>query len=154
MLPGVSALQCLTAIEFAEASGPLTVDPQLAQLPGLQRLVLSQQLAPELLDPLGPLRLPADMGALSSTLLHLDISGHTGTRFPQALMQLVALKHLNATENEFAALPAGITALSRLTELMLGRICMFDEDPLQLRGKRPLDVRALGTCHASQHCVS
>ena len=143
VLPGVSALQCLTAIEFAGGLGPLTVDP-LAQLPGLQRLVLSQELAPELLGPLGPLRLPADMGSLSSTLLYLDISGHMGIRFPQALTQLVALEHLNAKENDFAEVPAGITALSRLTELMLGRICLFDGDPLQLHAKRPLDVRALG----------
>ena len=62
------------------------------------------------------------MGSLSATLLHLDISGHMGTRFPLALTQLVALEHLSARGNEFAELPAGITALSRLTELMLGRV--------------------------------
>ena len=45
VLPGVSALQCLTGIEFSHGLGPLTLDPQLAQLPGLQRLVLSQRVA-------------------------------------------------------------------------------------------------------------
>ena len=144
VLPGVSALQCLTSIEFSGGLGPVTLDPQLAHLPGLQRLVFSQELAPDLLQPPGPLRLPADMGSLSSTLLHLDISGHMGTRFPLSLTQLVALEHLNAKENGFAELPAGITALTRLTELMLGRVFVYDEDPLQLREKRPLDVRALG----------
>ena len=143
VLPGVSALRCLTTIEFDECEGPLTVDPQLARLPGLQRLVLSQNMELELYLP-GPLRLPADMGSLSSTLLHLDIAGHTGTRFPQALTQLVALQHLNAKENEFAELPAGIMALSRLTELMLGRAVKYVEDTQQLQQKPPLDVRALG----------
>ena len=146
VLPGVSALQCLTNIVFGKCEGPLTVDPQLARLPGLQRLVLSQDMDNLELEHylLGPLRLPADMGSLSSTLLHLNICGHTGTRFPQALTQLVALEHLNAKDNEFAELPAGITALSRLTELMLGRIVKYDEDPLQLHEERTLDVRAMG----------
>ena len=40
-------------------------------------------------------------------------------------------------------LPAAITALSRLTELRLGQ-SVSQIDPLQLRRKRPLDVRALG----------
>ena len=141
VLPSVRALQCLTGIAFDNCQGPPTVDPQLAQLPGLQRLVLSQDtnFGLHLLE---PLRLPADMGSLSATLLHLDIAGHMGTRFPQALTQLVALEHLNAKDSEFAELPAGITALSRLTKLKLGRI--WEEDPLQLLEKRPLDVRAMG----------
>ena len=141
VLPCVRALQCLTGIAFDGCQGPLTVDPQLAQLPGLQRLVLLQDTDSGLYLP-GPLRLPADMGSLSATLLHLDIAGHMGTRFPQALTQLVALEHLNAKDSEFAELPAGITALSRLTKLKLGRV--WDEDPLQLLEKRPLDVRAMG----------
>ena len=141
VLPGVSALQCLTQIEFFENNGPVTFYPELTQAPGLQRLVLSRMDDDEL-DP-GPLRLPGDMGSLRSTLLHLDINGHTGTRFPRSLTQLVALEHLDATGNGFAKLPAGITALSRLTELILGRILVCDGHP-QLHGKRPLDARALG----------
>ena len=83
------------------------------------------------------------MGLLSSTLRHLDCCGQGLTVFPPALMQLVALECLVAERNEFMELPAAITALSRLTELILGRI-MAKEDPLQVHGKRPLDVRALG----------
>ena len=145
VLPDVSALQCLTRLEFFEGEGPVKFYPQLAQLSVLQRLVLSRMLdlPYEELD-LGPLRLPADMGPLSSTLLHLDINGHMGTRFPRSLTQLVALEHLNAERNGFAKLPAGITALSRLTELMLGRLSVYDEDPLGEHGARPLDARALG----------
>ena len=115
----------------------------MVHLPGLQRLVFSQEMEVDLPPP-GPLRLPADMGSLSSTLLHLDISGHMGTSFPLSLTQLVALEHLIAKENGFAELPAGVTALSRLTELMLGRVFVYDEDPLQLHVKRTLDARALG----------
>ena len=142
VLPGVTALQCLTRIEFSCGLGPFILDPQLEQLPGLQRLVFSQRVSRER-NPPGPLQLPADMGALSVSLLHLDISGHMGTRFPIALTQLGALEHLNAEKSEFTELPAGITALSRLTQLILGRMMRYDEDPLQLRGKRPLNVRAL-----------
>ena len=147
VLPGVSALQCLTRIEFFEGEGPVYLDPELAQLPGLQRLILSRMddLPYDELD-LAPLRLPADMGPLSSTLLHLDINGHMSTRFPRSLTQLVALEHLNAVGNGFAKLPAGITALSRLTELMLGRVSAYYEDPLGEgeHGARPLNARALG----------
>ena len=84
------------------------------------------------------------MGVLSATLLHLDISGHMGTRFPLAVTQLVALEHLRAEYCDYRELPAGITALSRLTELTTGRHAAYGGDPLQLRGKRPLDARAMG----------
>ena len=146
-LPNVSALQRLTCFEFSQAKGPLVLDPWLTQLCGLQRFVLSQDLPFEhhgdMLNPPGTLRLPADMSSLSSTLLHLDVSGQIPTRVPLALTQLVALEHLNAKDNAFTELPAGITALSRLTKLMLGRF-RDRKDPLQLHVKHPLDARALG----------
>ena len=139
-LRGVSALQCLTGLEFIEGKGPVNLDPELARLPRLQSLVLTQEYCS---DTEGPLRLPAIMGLLSNTLLHLDISVHMSIRFPLAVTQLVALEHLNAKENGFAELPAGITALSRLTELQLGLNSDYDEDP-KLYSSHPLDVRALG----------
>ena len=73
--------------------------------------------------------------------MHLDSSVHGVNQFPLAL--LVALRCLKAGGNEFAELPAGITALSKLTELSLGRT-IDDWDPLQLLERRPLDVCALG----------
>ena len=85
---------------------------------------------------------PADMGSLSSSLLRLKCCGVGVTQFPLALTQLVALEHLNASGNEFAGVPAAITALSRLTGLVLGRT--FCEDVLQEGERRPLDVRTLG----------
>ena len=72
--------------------------------------------------------------------------GHSSAQshhHPLALTQLVALECLHASENDFAELPAGVTALSRLTELTLGRPMSY-QDPLQLYEKHPLDVRALG----------
>ena len=140
VFPSVSALQRLSCVKFTHGKGLVTIDPHFVQLSGLQCLVLSHS---SYTSPPGPLRLPADMGALRLGLLHLDLQGRKLTRFPRALTQLVALEHLNVRENEFVELPAGITALSRLTELMLGRHIDF-EDPLQLLEKRPLDVRALG----------
>lgn len=83
------------------------------------------------------------MGALSSSLLHLSFSNHKLMQFPLALMQVVALEHLDASGNEFVEVPAAITALSRLTELTLGR-AVSRADPLQLHAKLSLDMRALG----------
>ena len=89
----------------------------------------------------GLVKVPVDMGLLSSSLLHLDVNAFILPHFPLALTQLVALKHLNARWNDFAELPAGITALSRLTELMLGRCPGSISEPCK---HEPLDVRALG----------
>ena len=146
-LPGVTALQRLTRIKFSGGQGPRFFDPQLTQVPRVQRITFTQDVyldgADSVAAPPELFKLPADMGLLRSLLSHLDISGLRVNSFPCALTQLVVLECLHAHENEFAELPAGITALSRLSELRLGRM-MLEKDPLQLNGKRPLDVRALG----------
>ena len=147
VLPGVTALQSLTRIEFWNGQGPRFFDRQLVELPRLQRVVF---------DTCHPLaggacpwlsRLPADMGSLGSMVQHLSFSGHGLIEFPLALTQLVALQHLDASRNEFARLPAGVTALSRLTELLLGRNAR--RDPTSVTISCPpvvcaLDARALG----------
>ena len=148
VLPGVTALQSLTRIEFSGGEGPSFFDPQLVQLPLLQHMVFQSgpniwYLPAVLSSP------PADMGSLSCSLLHLDFRGHRLRNFPLILTQLVALKCLNASENEFAELPAVITALSRLTELWLGgtmpRIDRHAHQAhAQLHGKCSLDARAPG----------
>ena len=146
VLPGISTLQHLTRIEFSGGQGPRFFDPQLVQLPCVH-MAFSYGVffdgADSIPAPPELFKLPADMGLLSSSLSHLDISGLRVNSFPCALTQLVALEWLQAHENEFAMLNAGITALSRLTELTLGR-SHLKKDPLQLCDKRPLDVRALG----------
>ena len=139
VLTRLSALHSLTCLEFSGGQVPPFI-AQRIQAPRLQRLVLRTGEPCHGGAPLGLSRLPADMG---SALLHLDITGHGLTQFPLSLTQLAALECLRACCNEFAVLPAGMTALSRLTELGLGRIMSWT-DPLQLRVKRPLDVRALG----------
>ena len=143
-LPGVAALQRLTRIEISGDQGPRFFDPRLVQLPGLKRLVLSCDIDDDEMDaPARPVRLPDDMGLLSSSLLHLDFSGLRLAQFPLSLMQLRALECLDACENEFAELPAGITALSRLKVLKLGRVYGCD-NRLQLNEKCPLNAVALG----------
>ena len=143
VLPGVSALQSLTCIEFSGGQTPRFMDFQLVHLP-LQHMEYAPSGSHRYDDARSALaRLPADMGRLSLTLVHLSLSGYELTQFPLALTQLVALKCLNARRNEFAQLPLAITALSRLTVLMLGRQTA-ERDPLQLNEQHPLDVRALG----------
>ena len=146
VLPGVSALRGLTSIEFSGFQSFFFFDPELVQLPRLARLVMSQDKAfgGVCLDTHpGLLRLPADMGVLGLTLVDLDISGLRLAQFPLPVVQLVALERLDASKNEFAQLPAAITAQSRLTELRLGRV-VSRKDPLQLHEKCRLDARALG----------
>ena len=139
VLLGITALQSLTHIEISDSVGPRFFDPQLARLPRLQKILWRTT------TPCcgGTYRVPANVGSLCSSLVYLSFRGHGLTLFPLALMQLVALEYLNASSNEFAELPAGITALSRLTELKLGRATP-KEDQVQVHAKRPLDVRALG----------
>ena len=143
VLSGLTALQDLTYMQFRDGQGP----PFFAQLVQLPRL---HYVAFDSCDPiysgarLGLSVLPANLCSLSTALLHLDVTGRGLSHFPLALTQLVALECLKADNNKFAELPAGITALSRLTKLMLGRQADVFEDPLQEHEKRPLDARALG----------
>ena len=143
VLPGISALQSLTSIEFSEGLSPRFFFPQLVQLPRLQRMVFQAGVLGQGGACSRLCKLPADLGSLRVTLLHIDFSGQRLAQFPLAQTQLVALKCLKATRNDFAGLPAGITALSRLTKLKLGRVTP-DNDVLQLHDKLALDVHALG----------
>ena len=146
VLPGVTALQSLTSIAFSRGCGPRFFDHQLVHLPKLQRIV-HDSWSPDGGACLWLSRLPADMGSLSSILLHLDCSSAGLTHFPLALTQLVALEHLKANDTDIAELPAAITALSRLTHLVLGR-GGGSGDALQQVERRPLDVRTLGDLSA------
>ena len=142
VLLGVTALQNLTSIIFSGDYGPPFV-PQLLQLPRLKRAEFSICAPFPGSIRLKQARLPGDWGQLSRALMHLNLKGRGLIQFPLALTQLVALECLQASWNDFADLPAGITALSRLTELRLGRL-PSSTDPLQLHIKRPFDARALG----------
>ena len=148
VLPCITALCSLTGIEFLGGQGPGFFDPQLIQLPRLQHIGYNADEAWLGGPHVGlPPRLPADLGSLRSSLQHLDFSGQGLAQFPLAVTQLVALECLNAEHNEFAEVPAAISALSRLTELTLGRIeCGYD--PLQGYKTSPLDARLLGDLSA------
>ena len=144
-------------IAFLGCQGPRFFDQQLVRLHHLQHAVFEMggprinyflyEKTDELRGSglcLWLTRLPADMGLLTSSLMHISFSGHRLPRFPLALTQLVALEHLDASWNGFAEVPAAITALSRLTELLLGRY-----EPLLEASEQPeqyplLNVRALG----------
>lgn len=143
VLLGVTALKSLTCIEFTGGQGPRFFDPQLVNLSRLQRMVFNSDGPCNGGARLGRPRLPSDMGSLSLTLLHLDFWGHELAQFPLIVTQLVALESLVAGCTEFAELPAAITALSRLTELRLGRVLCRPDSQLE-HEKRPLNARALG----------
>ena len=140
VLLGLTALQSLTSIIFSDCHGHPFIAELLA-LPRLQQLKCETTRACRGSAKLGLAK--AVVGPLGMALLKLSITGHGLPHFPLAVTQLVALEGLHASWNEFAELPAGITALSRLTELRLGR-SPLQKDPLQMRERRPLDARALG----------
>lgn len=72
VLPGISALQSLTSIEFSEGLRPRFFCPQLVQLPRLQRMVFQAGVVGQG-DACSRLsKLPADMGSLKFSLLHID----------------------------------------------------------------------------------
>ena len=145
LLLGITSLQGLTSFEFCNSQGP-SLFAQLVHLPRLQIIIVSC-ISCRAGAGSGLCRLPADMGSLCATLLHINCSGQGLTQFPVALTQLRALKCLDAAHNDFDTLPVALTNLSRLTSLRLGRtIC--HSDPLQLHEKHPLDVRALGDLSA------
>ena len=144
-LAGVSNLQSLTHIAFTSGRGP-PFDAHHLQLPRLHCAKFDTLEMSSSSSTLGLARLPPDMGLQCLALLHLSFCGHGYTQFPLALTQLVSLESLHADGNEFTELPAGITALSRLKELSLGRLA--GKDPMQISGRRPLDARALGDLSA------
>ena len=92
VVPGVTALQDLTSIKFTFGQGPRFFDQQLGQLCRLQRIIFDSCEASLACPWLS--RLPADMGSLSSTLLHLCCSGAVLMQLPLAITQLAALEHL------------------------------------------------------------
>ena len=135
VLPGVTVLQRLTSIALWGFKGFCFFDPGLVQLPQLRHMVMSQPDQEE--NGLGLFKLPSDMGALRASLISVDLSGLRLAHFPLAMTQLVGLECLHASGNEFAVLPAGIVALSRLTELRLGRV-FSDTDPVPMHDARTL----------------
>ena len=120
VLPGVTALPSLTRISCSLCcEGPDEFAYQLVRLPRLQRMVLATGEPCRDAPRLWVSRLPADMGLLSSSLVRLSFSSHKRRYSLLGLMQQVALKPLECG-NEFATVPAAVTALSMLTELTLG----------------------------------
>ena len=87
--------------------------------------------------------------------MHIDIVGHGLTHFPLALTQLVTLQSLMACGNDFAEVPAAIRALSRLTQLSLGRMPAYltEPDHKMLQSGRLMRAR-WETCLASRRSAS
>ena len=149
LLPGITALECVTRIALKHIDVPGTegscvLNPELVRLPYLHTLVLSHvHIVCDDVSSVDCIGLPAGMGLLSLSLLHLNVSWLVLPHFPLDLTQLVALESLDASHNNFAELPLGITALSKLTDLSLGRVPVINLMHGQCDAD-PLDVRALG----------
>ena len=83
VLPGATALQSLTRIEFSCGQTPPFFDSQLVQLP-LQYINYAPCEWVRNRAPVGLTRLPADMGSLSLSLVHVGFRGRGLTQFTRS----------------------------------------------------------------------
>jgi len=134
-LPGMDALVSLTKLAVAECSGLTVLPPSLWRLPRLRRLVhWTRRLAPVASLPCFPF---LDSLSLSSDL----------PTWPACVLAMTRLVNLDLTGSCFERLPEGVSALTALTYLCLGR----HYAPGEIGGS--LDARALGNlaCFPSLH---
>ena len=139
-----------------EGSGDHVRLPALQGLQGLTELIVTTRvLVPRDLTPLRLLRgfylfpwssqAPTCTPVLPVSLTHLQATGGLQA-FPEQALTLQQLAYLHLDENCFTALPAGMTALSKLKYMALG----FPEDshPIAPDSLRVLDAVALGDLSA------
>ena len=155
---GMPGLQRLALVPFSKQTHVRL--PALQGLPGLTELSVNERvLVPRDLTPLRHLRkfcqfasLPLGaralprMPVLPESLTHLRATGRLHL-FPEQALKLEQLAYLRLDENCFTALPAGVTALSKLQYLTLGfpKNFSYDYNPRTLR---ILDAVALGDLSA------
>ncbi len=129
--------------------------PALQGLPGLTELCVNDRvLVPRDLSPLRLLRKFCQLArgeqalpwtpVLPESLTQLQATGRLQA-FPEQALALQQLTYLDISDNCFTALPAGVTALSKLQDLTLGfpKFLQSDDDD-----SRILDAVALGDLSA------
>jgi len=141
-LPGIAALGALTSVNVWNCRGLYVLPAALWQLTQLQRLdhcnhELEQAgLQLSALPAAGP---PASGAPCSASLTRLLFVWHNLPDFPPGILALRRLQHLWAIDCRFDRLPAGVSALTALTELRLGR---HSAHGMEVGGS--FDARALG----------
>jgi len=141
-LPGMDALVSLTKLAVAECSGLTVLPPSLWRLPRLRRLVHWTRC-------LAPVASPPVSAPCFAFLDSLSLSSDLPT-WPACVLAMTRLVNLALTGSHFERLPEGVSALTALTYLCLGR----HYAPGEIGGS--LDARALGNlaCFPSLRALS
>ena len=138
-LPGMDALASLTSLELWDCSGLHVLPTSLWRLTQLRCLVhCLWDEAPR--DEVPVWSLPACASACVASLTDLTLVGHNMFTWPACVLAATRLAHLDLTRNCFEQLPEGVSVLTALQTLSLGRLSASE---LEIGGA--LDARALGS---------
>jgi len=141
-LLGTDALVALTSFTLWKCPSLRLLPASLWRLPQLRRLSHLLQDPDVAGVPRGALPVagvPAGGAPCFASLTHLTLSGHNLAVFPPGVLAAVRLAHLDLSLCCFEQLPMGVSALTALTELRLGR---HAAGGLLIGGR--LDARPLG----------
>jgi hypothetical protein len=146
-LPGMDALVALTSLSVEECHGQqsgLRALPtslwRLSQLCSVVHLPLHWGLSDVPRSELPVAGLPSCGAPCFASLSRLSLTGHNLPVFPPVILTASRLTHLDLSPSCFEQLPEGVSALTALEELRLGR---HAADRREIGGT--LDARALGS---------
>jgi len=138
-LPGMDALASLTSLELWDCSGLHVLPTSLWRLTQLRCLAHCLWDEAER-DEIPVWSLPACASACVASWTDLTLVGHNMFTWPACVLAATRLAHLDLTRNCFEQLPEGVSVLTALQTLSLGRISASE---LEIGGA--LDARALGS---------
>jgi hypothetical protein len=141
-LPGLHALASLTSFGLWNCPSLRVLPASLWRLPQLRDLAHwgeLRQLAGVPRSALPVAGLPLSAPCFGS-MLSLTLTGHNLRAFPPGILGMKCLKHLNLSRCCFERLPEGVSVLTGLEELRLGRHPMGE---LEIGGA--FDARVLGS---------
>ena len=138
-LPGIDALGALTRLELWDCPGLRVLPAALWRLTRLRRLAHCSPCAEAPRDKLPGLGLPASAPCFPF-LLTLALPGRRLRDWPACVLAMKCLTHLDLSGSCFEQLPKGVSVLTALEALRLGR---HPVGYMQIGGG--LDARALGS---------
>ena len=146
-LPGMDALGSLTSLVLWDCSGLHVLPTSLGRLTQLRCLAHCLWVEAER-DEIPVWSLPACASACVASLTDLTLMGHNMPTWPACVLAATHMTSLNLACNCFEQLPEGVTVLTALQTLYLGRQCGGKQE---IGGA--LDARALGSldCFPALH---
>jgi len=123
-LPGLDALVALTSLSVEECPSLRALPMSLWRLSQLCSIVHRPNrwgLAGVPRSELPVVCLPAGGAPCSASLSRLSLPGHNLPVFPSGILAMTRLTHLDLSPSCFERLPEGVSALTALEELRLGR---------------------------------